>query len=743
MAQFTEQFLNDLRARLPVSAVVGRRFKLKKEGQEFRAVEDNSLTVNDKKQRWFDNSGGENGDIFAFTTKFEGCSFPEAVERCAALAGVSLPNGTNGHSPAPGNHRVAERNPPAAVAADARPAGEGAERDAGPGRGDAEAKREIEATYDYPGADGVLVMQVVRYVFRLPDGSYEKTKDGKRKKLHLQRRPDGQGGWIWKMEGVRLVPYRLPELIEAIADDRTVYLAEGEKCCDALAKLGLPATTNPAGAGKWPAHFSEFFAGARVVIMPDNDEPGRKHADQVAANIADVAASVLVLELPDLPPKGDVVDWLAEGGTAAELAELAGIALVWEAPAPEAFHSKFGAVTWGEPRGAMEPYNYLIKGIIPRGEAVLIYGASQSGKSFFTFDLAMSVARGVPFAGRRTKAGLVVYCAAEAGVGFITLRMPAYEQHHGVGPGQLPFVCLPRKFDLFGNEPQLVDLIAEIKAHAARFDLPLEAVVIDTLNKTTPGMDEISGKDVGLVMSRLERIREECKTGLWLVHHKNAAGTGPRGHTSLYAAFETAIEVSRAMSEKDTEERPIRFARLAKQREGEDGIVWRFVLPQVVIGKDAEGDPIASCVVAPPGGQATIAARPERGAPGGVRPPSPQQSNILRALLKALSERGEPAPGALQLPRSITTVTRVGHWYDAYRETAAEQTDDAVKQAMKRASDHWLERRVIGRNNPFVWITGRPVQGVIKGAEDQPSLPLPEQRDPPVDEMFDPFGDSR
>lgn len=733
MKHFTDDFLDDLRARLPVSAVVGRKFKLRKEGKDHRAIDDNSLTVSDGKRIWWDQSKGVGGDIFKFEETYEHCSFPEAVERLAHLAGVALPNGSgtyaNGHHDA---HRGAR--------AETAPASNEAEKiNTAPKE---EAQREIEATFDYRGADGALVMQVVRYVFKLADGSYQKTKDGKRKKLHLQRRPDGQGGWIWKMDGVTAVPYRLPELIEAIADDRTVFVVEGEKKADALAKLGFAGTCNPAGAGKWPPHFAEHFAGARVVIMPDNDEAGQKHAYQVGENLDTAAASVMLLDLPDLPPKGDVVDWIAEGGTAEDLAELVGRATEWKPAGPAPFQSKFGAVTWGEPRGVFAPYEYLIKGIIPRAETVLIYGASQSGKSFFTFDLAMAVARGVPFAGRRTKAGLVVYCAAEAGVGFAGLRMPAYAQHHSIAGGRLPFVCLTRKFDLFGNEPQLVELIAEIKHHAAQFDLPLEAVVIDTLNKTTPGMDEISGKDVGIVMARLERIQTECKCGLWLVHHKNAAGTGPRGHTSLYAAFETAIEVSRAMSEKDQDDRPIRFARLAKQREGEDGIVWRFVLPSVEIGRDAEGDAMTSCVVAPPAGQATIAEKPNT-APGGVRRPSPQQSNILRALLKALTERGEPAPSALQLPRSVTSVTRVGHWYDAYRQTAAEQTDDAVKQAMKRASDYWLERHVIGRHNPFVWITGRPVEGVIKGVADQPTAPLPEQRDQPVDEMFDPFEPTR
>src|SRR5215470_2564206 len=121
------------------------------------------------------------------------------------------------------------------------------------------ARREVIA-YDYRDERGELISQNVRF----------DPKDFR------QRRPDGRGGWIWNMDGVRRVPYRLPEL----AEQPRVFVAEGEKDCDALWAIGIPATTNAAGAGKWSEeHTAALVAAAvsEVVILPDNDAPGEKH----------------------------------------------------------------------------------------------------------------------------------------------------------------------------------------------------------------------------------------------------------------------------------------------------------------------------------------------------------------------------------------------------------------------------------------------------------------------------------
>lgn len=166
---------------------------------------------------------------------------------------------------------------------------------------------EIVAEYNYVNEDGELLYQVVRY----------------EPKTFKQRKPDGKGGWIYNMQGVRRVIYNLPEVKCAIERDDTIYFTEGEKDANKLAELGLVSTTVPMGAGKWKEEYKEFFSGANVVIFPDNDKPGLNHANQVARNLMGVAKSIKVIMLPDLPPKGDISDWLESGNTKNKLIELA------------------------------------------------------------------------------------------------------------------------------------------------------------------------------------------------------------------------------------------------------------------------------------------------------------------------------------------------------------------------------------------------------------------------------------
>ena len=176
--------------------------------------------------------------------------------------------------------------------------------------------RRIVAEYDYTDEDGILLSQVVRY----------EPKDFR------QRRPDGNGGWIWKCDDVRLVPYRLPALLEAVASDHTVFVVEGEKDADNLTALGLTATTNAGGDKAWPESFAQYFRGASVIVIPDNDDAGREHVAAVAANLAPVARLIRILELPGLPPKKDVSDWLEAGGTVDGLYDLGAETKPWVQP---------------------------------------------------------------------------------------------------------------------------------------------------------------------------------------------------------------------------------------------------------------------------------------------------------------------------------------------------------------------------------------------------------------------------
>jgi putative DNA primase/helicase len=134
---------------------------------------------------------------------------------------------------------------------------------------------------------------------------------------------------------VRVVPYRLPELLAE--PKRGVFVVEGEKDVDNLVRIGVLATCNAGGAGKWSAEHANFLQGRNVAVLPDNDKPGRNHAQQVAITLQGIAASVRLVDLPNLPPKGDVSDWVAAGGTKDALGRLALAAPVWTQAAVQAW----------------------------------------------------------------------------------------------------------------------------------------------------------------------------------------------------------------------------------------------------------------------------------------------------------------------------------------------------------------------------------------------------------------------
>ena len=175
-----------------------------------------------------------------------------------------------------------------------------------------QSQRRIVCEYDYCAADGKRLFQVVRF----------DPKDFR------QRQPDGhQGGWTWNVKGVRLVPFHLPQILVA----SVIWITEGEKDALAIEKLGLTATTKAGGAGKWRHEYREHFQGKQVNIIPDADAPGRKHAEDVAQSLQSVAASVRIVALP----RGkDVSEWIAAGGTAEQLRELAAAASEYEPEPP-------------------------------------------------------------------------------------------------------------------------------------------------------------------------------------------------------------------------------------------------------------------------------------------------------------------------------------------------------------------------------------------------------------------------
>lgn len=179
-------------------------------------------------------------------------------------------------------------------------------------------KRKFVRAYDYCDESGNLLFQVVRF----------EPKDFR------QRRPLEPGKWEYSVKGVRQVPYRLPELLAAPLES-LVFIPEGEKDVDRLANIGIVATCNAGGAGKWGSEHAKHLKGRAAIVLCDNDNAGRDHAQRVVKSLTGIAASARILHLPGLPEKGDVSDWLADGGTADELLDLVEFAAEQEELATE------------------------------------------------------------------------------------------------------------------------------------------------------------------------------------------------------------------------------------------------------------------------------------------------------------------------------------------------------------------------------------------------------------------------
>lgn len=534
------------------------------------------------------------------------------------------------------------------------------------------ARQEIVATYDYVDEHGEVLFQVCRY--------------GPQKTFR-QRRPDGPG-WSWKVQGVRQVPYNLPAVLKA-PKGRAVFIAEGEKDVENLAAAGVLATCNAGGAGKWRPELSEHLAGRDVVILPDRDDAGQKHAALVASSLVGVAKRVRVLELPGLGPKQDPSDWLAAGGDKAQLVALAEATPDYE-PATEPLHpvSAFGAIHWSELDQHETRADWLVEDLFFQGNAGMIYGEPGSGKSFLALHMGLCVARGVPFLGKRTEQGGVLYQAGEGGQGLVK-RLKAHRLHHRIADPTIPFVLLPESVNLFDGDVE--PFVAECEMQAAAMTVPLRVIAIDTFSTATTGANENDGADVGRVLSAGKRLHRSTGASIIWVHHKNAGGSRERGHTSLRGDLDFAIEVVR---DADTTRRT---ATLDKLKDGDDtGVKLHFELQRVVLDMDGHGKEVSSCIVAPVEARIADTAKFKLAA-GPVK--------YLRALEQAIARRGGQLPMIDGIPER-----QIGVEFKAFRDLYAamhggDREITAVRQAITRDGDKLVELGLVGRWEGYVWLT--------------------------------------
>ena len=322
---------------------------------------------------------------------------------------------------------------------------------------------------------------------------------------------------------------------------------------------------------------------------------------------------------------------------------------------------------------------YLVKGLIPRGGLVVVWGPPKCGKSFWTFDLAMHVALGEPYRGRRVQQGTVVYLALEGGNGF-RARIDAYRRAHNVDDA--PFYLMTDRTDLVKDHEAL---ITAIRAQIGT-DMPT-LVVIDTLNRSLAG-SESKDEDMAAYIRAADAIREAFDCAVVIVHHCGVDATRPRGHTSLTGAADAQHAVARDAADNIV-------VTVEWMKDGREGDVIVSRLEQADLGTDEDGEPVSSCVIMPVEGQPV---RPQT-----TRKLSDRQRLALDALAECAANRGQPPPSAVGLPAGLLAVT-ANDWRDQlFRSGVLDHEAPNPRQDFKRLKTSLQARKVIGVRENLVW----------------------------------------
>lgn len=385
---------------------------------------------------------------------------------------------------------------------------------------DAAGRPRVVAEYAYRDESGTLLYTVKRY---------EPGYNGERKTF----RPFLPGAERSGIRGARRVLYRLPELRDGIAAGRRVWIVEGEKDVDALARLGEIATCNLNGAGKWRAEYAAAFTGAEVTIVADRDEPGRDHARDVAASLAGVAAAVRIVQPAVTADKADVSDHLAAGYGLADLVPLDA--------EQEPDGDESDGEWWREVAALHAPLDWfkvwedtpddvewLVEPLIERGRSIVIYSPPKAGKSLLMQEIAPALATGRPVLGNPARAPMsVLYVDLENTTADIRDRLSAM----GYGPGDLgnlryfSFPSLPALDSERGGR----ELLALAIAYGA------ELVIIDTVSRVISGGENDADTFNALYRYALAPLKGRGVSVARLDHAGKDAERGQRGSSAKAA----------------------------------------------------------------------------------------------------------------------------------------------------------------------------------------------------------------
>ena len=566
-----------------------------------------------------------------------------------------------------------------------------------------------------------------------------KTQSAKGKD-YRQARINKDGSRSYSLGDCRIVPYRFPELLNAKTAGRAIYLVEGEKAADALVEIGAIATSAHAGSGSWPQEITQYFAGATVVMLPDNDLAGWKYAKLVAAALTPVVKSLRIVDLPVIYPTDDAYEWVNQyGGTRQQLAELAkqaqpitsvddvtipeGLLVAAEVVAPatpnatnatapgnvhqetDKTYKPFKIESWQSVKD--EPVNWLIQDVIPEKSFVALYGPPASFKSFIAMDIAECIASGRPWLGKEINGtGPVLYIAGE-GHGGIGARIAAIKQHHKT-PDSSQLYVVRSMINLRSSVEDFTNLIMAIDELVQLIGVQLRMIVIDTLARAFGGGNENSSDDMGAFIQATGKIQNRYKCSLMLLHHAGKDTTkGLRGHSSLLGAVDTQMEIIRFPQTREG------LILMSKQKDGEDGQNYGFEAIEVEIDRSDLGLENGSSLAIKH--RETIAGEMDKARKGQEtkEPPDVTDKGIfasyaLKALFMAMTTKSRRVPAI----NDQLVVTRED-WKEAVNELrrrndqealSKRQGDDGVRSYIEKLVARGIGGSYDTKEVIFVWL---------------------------------------
>ena len=333
---------------------------------------------------------------------------------------------------------------------------------------------------------------------------------------------------------------------------------------------------------------------------------------------------------------------------------------------------------------------WLCSGLLGTGELSALYGVPGSGKSVLAGSLAGHIASGQEWMGRKVRPGTAVIVALERAK--LTERRMRAEQLSGKLPKSATLAIINGPLDLCNGKQGAHLLIASLQAIAEKTGLPVEFVLIDTVNQALAGGDENSPKDMGSFVVNVTYIVQESGAHVMLVHHSPADNPQKlRGHTALLGACDTTILVSKAGQH--------RRAEVIKANDSEEGVAFTFDLESVDLGTDEYGETTTAPVVIPVAVDATLQSEISK-----TRLSSAQQVG-LKALENAIGAEGIVPPASNYIPSNTPTVS-VDNWRRRAYEAGISSSDDpeAKRKAFQRVRDALKAKEKVWEHNDQVWI---------------------------------------